>query len=751
MVLEKIQKENDIKKLTPEELEQLKDEIRQFLIESISVTGGHLASNLGVVELTMALHLCFNLPKDKIVWDVGHQSYTHKILTGRKDGFSTLRQYGGMSGFPKADESDCDCFNTGHSSTSISAGLGLATARQVTGDDYHVVSVIGDGALTGGMAYEALNNASSVKGNFIIVLNDNNMSISENVGGISQYLSGFRTADAYRDLKNNVMNSLNHIPIYGERMVKHIRNTKSSIKQLFIPGMFFEEMGIIYLGPTSISAGLGLATARQVTGDDYHVVSVIGDGALTGGMAYEALNNASSVKGNFIIVLNDNNMSISENVGGISQYLSGFRTADAYRDLKNNVMNSLNHIPIYGERMVKHIRNTKSSIKQLFIPGMFFEEMGIIYLGPVDGSDIKEMCRVFDEAKRVNGPVLVHVLTKKGAGYGPAERYPSRFHGAEPFVIETGLPKNKRTKANYTDVFSTVMKKLGERNPKVVAITAAMADGTGLRRFHRNFPERFFDVGIAEAHATTFAAGLAKSGLIPVFAVYSSFLQRAFDQILHDVCIQNLHVIFAIDRAGLVGSDGETHQGIFDISYLSVIPNMTIMAPKNKWELSDMMKFAVAYDGPIALRYPRGAAYDGLKEIRQPIELAKSELIRKGSTVAIMALGSMVKTAVDVVKLLEAEGISATLINARFAMPFDKEAIKELPAEHSLLVTMEENVQSGGFGEHVTEYVKTNGIALEVLTVALPDCYVEHGNVEVLKKELHVDAESVAKRIIAAL
>ena len=618
MVLEKIQKENDIKKLTPQELALLKDEIRQFLIESISVTGGHLASNLGVVELTMALHLCFDLPKDKIVWDVGHQSYTHKILTGRKDGFSSLRQYGGMSGFPKTDESDCDCFNTGHSSTSISAGLGLATARQVTGEDYHVVSVIGDGALTGGMAYEALNNASSVKGNFIIVLNDNNMSISENVGGISQYLSGFRTADAYRDFKNNVMNSLNHIPIYGERMVKHIRNTKSSIKQLFIPGMFFEEMGIIYLGP-------------------------------------------------------------------------------------------------------------------------------------VDGSDIKEMCRVFDEAKRVDGPVLVHVLTKKGAGYGPAERYPSRFHGAEPFVIETGLPKNKRTKANYTDVFSTVMKKLGERNPKVVAITAAMAEGTGLRRFHRNFPDRFFDVGIAEAHATTFAAGLAKAGLIPVFAVYSSFLQRAFDQILHDVCIQNLHVIFAIDRAGLVGSDGETHQGIFDISYLSVIPNMTIMAPKNKWELSDMMKFAVAYDGPIALRYPRGAAYDGLKEIRQPIELAKSELIRKGSTVAIMALGSMVKTAVDVVKLLEAEGISATLINSRFAMPFDKEAIKELPAEHSLLVTMEENVQSGGFGEHVTEYVKTNGIALEVLNIALPDCYVEHGNVEVLKKELHVDAESVAKRIIAVL
>lgn len=618
MVLEKIQKENDIKKLTPAELDVLKDEIREFLIESISVTGGHLASNLGVVELTMALHLSFDLPQDKIVWDVGHQSYTHKILTGRKDGFATLRQFGGMSGFPKADESDCDCFNTGHSSTSISAGLGLAMARQVTGADYHVVSVIGDGALTGGMAYEALNNASSIKSNFIIVLNDNNMSISENVGGVSQYLSGFRTADAYRDLKNNIMNSLNQIPVYGERMVKRIRNTKSSIKQLLIPGMFFEEMGIIYLGP-------------------------------------------------------------------------------------------------------------------------------------VDGSDIHEMCRVFEEAKRVDGPVLVHVITKKGAGYPPAERYPSRFHGAEPFDIETGLPKKKRTKANYTDVFSTVMKKMGERNPDVVAITAAMADGTGLRRFRRNFPDRFFDVGIAEAHATTFAAGLAKAGLIPVFAVYSSFLQRAFDQVLHDVCIQNLHVVFAIDRAGLVGSDGETHQGIFDISYLSAIPNMTILAPKNKWELSDMMKFAIGFNAPIAVRYPRGTAYDGLKEIREPIELGKSELIQHGKGVAIMALGSMVATAVDVIDLLQKRGINATLINARFAMPFDKAAIKSLTTDHYMLVTMEENVLSGGFGEHVTEYVKSHEMALRVLNIALPDCYVEHGNVDLLKKELKVDAESVADRIMQEL
>lgn len=615
MVLDKIKKANDIKKLSPQEVDILRDEIREFLIDSISVTGGHLASNLGVVELTMALHLSLDLPTDKIVWDVGHQSYTHKILTGRKDGFASLRKFGGMSGFPKTDESDCDCFNTGHSSTSISAGLGLAMARQITGDDYHVVSVIGDGALTGGMAYEALNNASSIESNFIIVLNDNNMSISENVGGVSHYLSGFRTADAYRDLKNNVMNSLNQIPVYGERMVKRIRNTKSSIKQLFIPGMFFEEMGIIYLGP-------------------------------------------------------------------------------------------------------------------------------------VDGSDIGEMCRIFEEAKRVDGPVLVHVITKKGAGYLPAEKFPARFHGAEPFDIATGLPKNKRTKANYTDVFSTVMVKAGERNEKLVAITAAMADGTGLRRYRRCYPKRFFDVGIAEGHAVTFAAGLAKAGLIPVFAVYSSFLQRGFDQIIHDVCIQKLHVIFAIDRAGLVGSDGETHQGIFDISYLSQIPNMTVLAPKNKWELSDMMKFAIDFDGPIAIRYPRGLAYDGLKEYRSPIRFAKSETIFKGTEVAILALGSMVKTAETVCRILKEHGITATLINARFAKPFDGEVIKSLTAYHHTIVTMEENVKSAGFGEHVAEYLEDNGIDLKLINISIPDAYVEHGNVDKLKEMLKIDALSVADRII---
>jgi len=615
MILDRIQKEKDIKNLTEEEITQLSDEIRQFLIESISVTGGHLASNLGVVELTMALHLCFDLPKDKIIWDVGHQSYTHKILTGRKEGFGSLRQYGGLSGFPKANESDSDCFNTGHSSTSISAGLGLAAAREITGEDYHVISVIGDGSLTGGMAYEALNNASQIKKNFIIVLNDNNMSISENVGGMSTYLANFRTADAYRDLKANVMKSLQKMPVCGDKLIESIRNTKSSIKQLLIPGMLFEEMGIITLGP-------------------------------------------------------------------------------------------------------------------------------------VDGGNIKELIKIFNEAKRVDGPVLVHVMTKKGAGYEPAEKNPSRFHGAEPFDIETGKPLKKKEKATYTDVISSVMCQLAEKEPKLVAITAAMADGTGLAKFAKEYPERFYDVGIAEQHGTTFAAGLAKAGLKPVFAVYSSFLQRAYDQVLHDVCIQNLPVVFAIDRAGLVGSDGETHQGIFDISFLSSIPNMTVMAPKNKRELADMMQYAVAFPTPIAVRYPRGTAYDGLKEFRAPIKLGKSETIAEGSGVALFALGSMVQTAEKVAEMLKEAGIEATVINARFAVPFDKEKVKELTQDHTLLVTMEENVTSGGFGEHVASYVNENDLDIKVQVVAIPDAYVEHGNVDRLKEDIGIDAKSVYEKIL---
>ncbi len=616
MVLDRIQKENDIKNLTEAELDELRYEIRQFLLESISVTGGHLASNLGVVELTMALHLCFDLPKDKIIWDVGHQSYTHKILTGRKEGFVSLRKYGGMSGFPKANESESDCFNTGHSSTSISAGLGMAAAREVTGEDYHVVSVIGDGSLTGGMAYEALNNASHLNSNFIIVLNDNNMSISENVGGMSKYLSNFRTADAYRDLKTEVLKSLHKIPRYGDKMIESIRSAKSSIKQLFVPGMLFEEMGIITLGP-------------------------------------------------------------------------------------------------------------------------------------VDGSNIKEMIQTFEEAKRVDGPVLVHVITKKGSGYVPAEKNPSKFHGAEPFDIATGKPLKKKEKATYTDVVSSVMSKMAETDPKLVAITAAMADGTGLAKFAKENPRRFYDVGIAEQHAVTFAAGLAKAGLKPVFAVYSSFLQRAYDQVLHDVCIQNLPVVFAIDRAGLVGSDGETHQGIFDISYLSSIPNMTVMAPKNKWELADMLQYAVAFETPIAVRYPRGEAYEGLKEFRNPITFGKSELIIEGEDIALFALGSMVATAEKIAAKLEEQGIKATVINARFAAPFDKDMVCALEKNHKLLVTLEENVISGGFGEHVSSFVSEKDLNMKVHIAAIPDAYVEHGNVDRLKEDIGIDENSIFERVLA--
>jgi 1-deoxy-D-xylulose-5-phosphate synthase len=614
MILESIEKENDIKNVAHEDWDKLAEEIRQFLIEKISVTGGHLGSNLGAVELTMALHLSLNLPEDKIVWDVGHQSYTHKLLTGRKSGFENLRKYGGMSGFPKRKESSCDCFDTGHSSTSISAGLGLVKAR---------------------------------------------------------------------DLKN----------------------------------------------------------------ENSTIVSVIGDGSLTGGMAYEALNNASRLKSNFIIVLNDNNMSISENVGGVSKYLNNIRTADKYLDMKEGIYNSLMESKI-GEPLVEKLRRAKSSVKQLVIPGMFFEDMGITYLGPVDGHNINDMLKVFREAKRCKSAVLVHVITQKGKGFEPALKHPARFHGAEPFDIETGLPLKPKTKSNYTDVFSTVMCKLGERCPEVVAITAAMPDGTGLKRFRNVYPDRFFDVGIAEEHAVTFAAGLAAGGMKPVVAVYSSFLQRAYDQILHDVCIQNLPVVFAIDRAGLVGSDGETHQGIFDLSYLSSIPNMHIMAPKNKWELSDMMKFAITFNAPIALRYPRGEAYDGLKEYREPIVYGKGEWIYKEMNIALVAVGSMVKTAVTVRDMLKEKGWQCSIINARFVKPIDTDIIDEAAENHKLIVTMEENVASGGFGEKVRDYLDSKYYNTRLLNITIPDEYVEHGNVDILRQEVGIDAASIVNKIL---
>ena len=618
MLLDKIKKANDIKQINPEDYNVLAQEIRDFLIEKISVSGGHLGSNLGAVELTMALHLALDLPKDKIIWDVGHQAYTHKILTGRRGDFETLRKFGGISGFPKRKESDCDSFDTGHSSTSISAGLGLVEARDILGQDHTIVAVIGDGSLTGGMAYEALNNAARLEKNYIIILNDNNMSISENVGGVSSYLNSIRTDAKYLNLKDSIY----------------------------------------------------------------------------------------------------------------------YRLLD---------------MPKYGQSIVKKIQNAKNGLKHLVIPGMFFEDMGIKYLGPVDGHDIQGLVKVIGEAQRINGPVLIHAMTQKGKGYKPAERHPARFHGAEPFEIETGLPKSPRTKANYTDVFATVMNKIAERDDKVVAITAAMPDGTGLKRFRNRFPDRFFDVGIAEEHAVTFAAGLAAGGLKPVVAIYSSFLQRAYDQILHDVCIQNLPVTFAIDRAGLVGSDGETHQGIFDLSFLSSIPNMHIMAPKNKWELSDMLKYSVDFPAPMAIRYPRGTAYDGLKEFRAPIEYGKAEWIYKEKDIALFALGSMVKTAEEVRIRLKEEGFAnCSLVNARFVKPIDEEAILDAAEHHKLIVTLEENVLSGGYSQKVMDFAYENKLDVKVLAITLPDAYVEHGNVELLKKEVGLDTETIVGKIRAA-
>ena len=568
MVLDKINKVNDIKDIPKEEYDELADEIRNFLIEVISKSGGHLASNLGVVELTMALHLALDLPEDKIIFDVGHQSYTHKILTGRKDGFDELRSYGGMSGFPKRRENECDCFDTGHSSTSISAGLGIVTANEIMGN----------------------------KGT---------------------------------------------------------------------------------------------------------VVSVIGDGALSGGMAYEGLNNAARLKRNFIIILNDNNMSISENVGGMSTYLSNLRAGEAYNELKNGVVEVLNKIPAIGGKLVTKIRKTKSSIKQLVIPGMLFEDMGITYLGPVDGHNINQLVKIISEAKKLDHAVLIHVITKKGKGYVPAEKHPSSFHGVEPFNIQTGLPLTKKEKPTYTDVFAKGIVKLAKEDETVAAITAAMPDGTGLKKFMQTYPERFFDVGIAEEHAVTYAAGLAAAGMKPYVAIYSSFLQRAYDQILHDVCIQDLPVVFMVDRAGLVGADGETHQGIFDLSYLSNIPNMNIFAPKNRYELAEVIKYSSNFNHPLAIRYPRGTAYDGLKEFNSPIEYGKSEIIYKEKDIALLAVGSMVEVAVEIREALKAKGYSVTLVNARFVKPVDEKLLENLNENHRLIVTMEENVLNGGFGERV--------------------------------------------------
>ena len=614
MILDKIKKPNDIQKIPLAEFPQLAEEIRSFLIESVSRTGGHLASNLGVVELTLALHNVLDFPDDKLIWDVGHQAYTHKILTGRKGEFETLRKEGGLSGFPKRGESNCDSFDAGHSSDSISAGLGYVHARDLLGENYHVVSVIGDGALTGGMAYEALNNAAELKTNFIIVLNDNNMSISPNVGGMSNYLSAIRTAEAYTGMK----------------------------------------------------------------------------------------------------------MSLNK---------------------------AVKKIPRVGTAMVDAVRRTKSSIKQLFIPGMLFENMGLTYLGPVDGHNMRQMMRLFNEAKRVKGPVVVHVLTEKGRGYEPARQNPDMFHGIGPFDIKTGKPTQKKVCPGYTDVFADALCQVAAEEEKLVAITAAMPDGTGLKKFSQRFPDRFFDVGIAEEHAVSFAAGLALGGVVPVVAIYSSFLQRAVDQMLHDVCMQKLHVIFAVDRAGLVGADGETHQGNFDISYLSMMPGMTVMAPKNDWELKEMLRFAVKADGPVAIRYPRGNAYQGLQEHQTAVEMGKSEVLHSGCKVAVLALGSMVEICADVCSELQKAGIDPTFVNVRFVKPLDTALLDLLARNHSLVVTVEENVQNGGFGQQVCGYMEEHHPGIQVLPVAIPDRFVPHGGVDSLRVQLGLSANAIAEKI----
>ena len=614
MILEHIDNTNDIKKVAPGDYPKLAQEIRDFLIRKTGENGGHLASNLGAVELTMAIFLTFDLPKDKIIWDVGHQSYTHKILSGRKNAFDDLRKFGGIAGFPKTGESPCDAFNTGHSSTSISAALGMAQARDLKGENHSVVAVIGDGAMTGGMAFEALNNAS--------------------------------------------------------RMNK-----------------------------------------------------------------------------NFIIILNDNEMSIAKNVGGLSNYLNGIRTNENYINFKETLADSLSNIPKVGDRLVSRLKTTKDSIKKMVVPGMLFEDMGITYLGPVDGHDVKKLCRALELAKRVDHAVLVHVKTVKGKGYMPAEKNPAMFHGVGAFDVRTGLPIKVKTAPEYSDVFSDTICELAAKDESIVAVTAAMPDGTGLSRFSAEFPNRFFDVGIAEAHAVTSAAGMAAGGLKPVVAVYSSFLQRGFDQILHDVCIQNLHVVFAVDRAGLVGADGETHQGIFDLSFLSCIPNMTILAPKNARELKADLQFALDYPGPIAVRYPRGTAYDELNEFDAPVEFGKAEMLYEENDTAILAVGSMVSTGQHVREKLKSDGKNCSLVNMRFIKPVDTDMIDRIAAKHKRIITMEENVLRGGMGLAVTDYVHCHYPDIEVIHIAIPDGYVEHGDVSLLRHELGIDSDSILEII----
>ncbi|WP_061316323.1 1-deoxy-D-xylulose-5-phosphate synthase [Clostridium botulinum] len=614
-ILDKYQDFDSIKSMSINELNQFSYDIREFLIDNVSKTGGHLASNLGVVELTLSIFNVFDLNKDKVIWDVGHQAYVHKILTGRKDKFNTLRQYGGLSGFPKKCESPYDVFETGHSSTSISAALGMARARDIKGENNKVIAVIGDGALTGGMAFEALNDL------------------------------GFNKTD-------------------------------------------------------------------------------------------------------LIIILNDNQMSIAENVGGMSSYLSKVRLDPTYNKLKKEVNNTLNKIPNVGKGMARSLERVKNGIKQMIVPGMFFENLGIKYLGPIDGHDIKELSKVMKMAKDIKGPVLIHTITKKGKGYAYAEKKPDKFHGIGPFDCTSG-EINSKACLTYSGVFGEELTKIGKEDNRVVAITAAMKDGTGLRKFGETFPKRFFDVGIAEQHAVTLAAGIAIEGLKPVFAVYSTFLQRAYDQILHDICIQNLPVVFAIDRAGIVGSDGETHQGIFDLSYLSSLPNMTIMAPKCLREMKPMLKWALNENSPVAIRYPRGGDIKSLEMTPiKNIEKGEWEIICEEGDIAIIATGKMVQHAIIAREKLKEYGIKSTIVNANFIKPIDKELIKNFVKKGYKIVTVEDNVIKGGFGSLVLQYISELKANNTVLNLGFKDKFVPHGSTDILYKIEGLDPEGIVKNII---
>lgn len=615
-LLNTINSPEDVKKLSEQQLEQLAQEIRQFMISVISKTGGHLAPNLGVVELTLALHRVFSTPKDKLVFDVGHQAYVHKIITGRREQFPTLRQYGGLSGFPKRSESEHDAFGTGHSSTSISAALGMAVARDLQGEDYDVVAVIGDGSMTGGMAFEGLNNAGDLHKRMIVVLNDNEMSISKNVGAMSEYLYQLRTGETYNKIKSDI-----------EGWLKNME---------------------------------------------------------------------------------------------------------------------------FGTDVLKAIRRLKGSVKYLMVPSSIFEELGYTYLGPIDGHDLNALQDVFHAAKKIDGPVLVHVLTKKGKGYAPAEESPNKFHGTGPYELETGKKiANPNAPITYTEVFGNTLTDMAKEDKKIVGITAAMPDGTGLSTFAKAHPDRFFDVGIAEQHAVTAAAGMAAAGLKPVVAIYSTFMQRAYDSVLHDICMQNLHVTMCLDRAGLVGDDGFTHHGVFDYAYLRSMPKMTIMAPKDENELRHMLKTALDFNGPVSVRYPRGSGLG--VDISSPMEdlpIGKAEVLKEGFDLCFWAIGSMVKPALDAAELLAKEGISAGVVNMRFAKPLDTELLKAHAQRYGKIITLEEGVLAGGVGSAVLEYLNQEELLdkCRVLTLGIPDEFILHGDKALLFKDIGLDTPAIAAK-----